>query len=95
MPHRCLVNRLVGTPVVAGMKSSWSTAALAATALSLAAAISLAQAGLTAKASPDVKQSDFSQLDGVALAGAGSAPRPPGRHAQPNCCAPFRALLVL
>ena len=58
------------------MKKFLGTAALAATALSLAAAISLAQAGLTAVASPDVKQSDFSQLDGVAVAGAGSAWRP-------------------
>ena len=73
VPHRYLVNRLAGTPVVAGMKKFLGTAALAATALSLAAAISLAQAGLTAVASPDVKQSDFSQLDGVAVAGADSA----------------------
>jgi hypothetical protein len=55
------------------MKKFLGAAGLAATALSLAAAISLAQAGLIAVASPDVKQSDCSQLDGVAVAGAGSA----------------------
>ena len=76
------------------MKKFLGTAALAATALSLAAATALARAGLTAVASPDVKQPGFSQLDGVAVAGAGSAQAAGfARHAQPNCCAPFRALL--
>lgn len=70
------------------------TAALAAAALLLAAATALAQAGLTAVASPNVQQSDFNQLDGVAVAGVGSAWAVGfARHAQPNCCAPFRALI--
>ena len=76
------------------MKKFLGTAAFAATALSLAAATALAWAGLTAVASPDVKQPGFSRFHGVAGAGAGSARAACfARHAQPNCCAPFRALL--
>ena len=76
------------------MKKFLGTAALAAAALSLVATTALAQAGLTLVASPNVQQSGFSQLDGVAMAGASRAWAVGfARHAQPTCCVPFRALI--
>jgi hypothetical protein len=76
------------------MKRLLGAAALATAAISLTGTAAQAQPGLVLVTSPNVAKSDYNELDGVAAAGPASAWAVGfARHAQANCCAPFRALI--
>ena len=76
------------------MKRFLGAAALATAATSLMGTAARAQPGLVLVTSPNVAKSDYNELDGVAAAGPASAWAVGfARHAQANCCAPFRALI--